>query len=57
VAAVESDAERDPRRAAGGFSTNTCLPALAAWMICFMCSECGVARITAPMSGSLSTLP
>ena len=28
-----------------GFSTKTCLPAFAAWTICFMCSECGVASI------------
>ena len=40
-----------------GFSTKTCLPAFAAWMICFMCSECGVASTTASISGSLRTRP
>lgn len=40
-----------------GFSTNTCLPAFAAFTICFMCSECGVVTTTASISGSFSTLP
>ena len=41
-------------RSASGFSQNTCLPAAAAARTWFLCSECGVARITAWIPGSAS---